>query len=44
MTTKAQEMKHPRAPEQDKAKDQGAKTREKNREMTKSGSPDQGTH
>lgn len=32
-----------RTPKQDKAKDQGPKTRAKNREMTKTGSPDQGT-
>lgn len=33
-----------RTEEKDKrVKDQGAKTREKNREMTRSGSPDQGT-
>ena len=44
MTTKPQEMKHPRKAEQDNTKDQGEKTRAKNREMTKTGSPDQGTH
>jgi hypothetical protein len=36
-------MKHSRKAPQDEAKDQGPKTRAKNREMTKSGSPDQGT-
>ena len=43
MTTKPQELKEPRKPDQDRAKDQGEKTRAKNREMTRSGSPDQGT-
>ncbi len=32
-----------RLPEKDRAKDQGPKTRAKNREMTKTGSPDQGS-
>jgi len=38
-----QEGDQPRKPAQDRAKDQGPKTRAKNREMTKTGSPDQGT-
>jgi hypothetical protein len=33
-----------RVPDKDRAKTQGPKTLEKNREMTRKGSPDQGTH
>ena len=33
-----------RQPEKDKAKGQGPKTRAKNREITQTGSKDQGTH
>ena len=33
-----------RVPEKDKAKTQGPKTQQKNREMARKGSPDQGTH
>jgi len=35
---------HTRRPEKDRTYPQGPKTTAKNREMTRTGSPDQGTH